>query len=273
MRVVILTVVPEISRGFAELVRAAGHEPVAVIVPRLSSFAREHVDEGPAGMDVCFAASKRSLAPLLRAYEPDVGLCMGFRWLIPPEALAVPRFGIVNGHPSLLPRYRGPFPLAWAVRNGETEIGLSYHFMDAAFDTGNLLAQAPIPLEPDETWDSLVPKLATASAQLLPEALARVAGGEQGEPQAGGEYQSYFEDAYARIDPSRTAAETHTQVRAWSFVPPFARVGPLLERDGETSRIARTSLVEVDGAERLDCSDGPLWIVESEPARAAGGLR
>ena len=63
----------------------------------------------------------------------------------------MPPLGIVNGHPSLLPRYRGPFPLAWAVRNGEREIGLTYHLMDAEFDTGNLLAQAAIPLDDDDT--------------------------------------------------------------------------------------------------------------------------
>ncbi len=59
----------------------------------------------------------------------------------------MPRLGIVNGHPSLLPRYRGPFPIAWAIRNGETEIGMTFHLMDAAFDTGNVLAQKAVPLQ------------------------------------------------------------------------------------------------------------------------------
>ena len=67
----------------------------------------------------------------------------------------MPRLGIVNGHPSLLPRYRGPFPIAWAVRNGETEIGMSFHLMDAAFDTGNVLAQKAIPLDDDDTDETL----------------------------------------------------------------------------------------------------------------------
>jgi len=269
MRVVLLTAVPDVSRGYVEVVRAAGHEPVAVIVPRVRALAGEHVDAASPDVDVCFAASERSLARLLRAYEADLGLCTGFPWLVSQDTLDAPRFGIVNGHPSLLPRYRGPFPLAWAVRNGETEIGMTYHFMDASFDTGNLLAQKPIRLDADETWESLVPKLAEASAELLPVVLSRVAAAERGEAQGRGEYRSRFEDAYAHIDPARIAAETHAQVRAWAFVPPFARSGPLLERDGAVVRVVRTSLDEVDGAERLDCADGPVWIVEWEPAQVS----
>ncbi|MDX6454243.1 MAG: methionyl-tRNA formyltransferase, partial [Gaiellaceae bacterium] len=88
-------------------------------------FAAEHVADDPPELDVLFAATKHSIAGLLRAYEPDVALCTGFPWRITAEAIGVPKHGIVNGHPSLLPRYRGPFPIAWAVRNGETEIGLT----------------------------------------------------------------------------------------------------------------------------------------------------
>jgi hypothetical protein len=78
-------------------------------------------------------------------------------------------------------------------------------------------------------------------------------------PQADGEYQHPFEPEYAIVDASRSAAEVHRQVRAWSFMPESSRIGPVL--DGR--RLVRTSLVEVDGAERLDCSDAPLWIVEA----------
>ena len=89
-------------------------------------------------------ATRAQIAPLLRAYEPDLALCAGFPWKIPADAIAVPRHGIVNGHPSLLPRYRGPSPVAWAIRNGETEIGFTFHYMDAELDTGGILGQAPI---------------------------------------------------------------------------------------------------------------------------------
>jgi methionyl-tRNA formyltransferase len=270
-RVVLITVLPVVAQGYAALVRALGHEPVAVIAPRRRApgapptpFAAEHVADDPDEIDVLFAASKHSIAPLLRAYEPDLALCTGFPWLIPAEAIAVPKHGIVNGHPSLLPRYRGPFPVAWAVRNGETEIGMSYHLMDAQFDTGNVLAQKRLPLREDETNESLFGQMPEVTAELLPIVFDRLARGDRGEPQEGGEYQSVFEDDYRFVDLTQRAADVHRQVRAWSFVPPILpNMGPILERDGTSVRLLRTSLIEVAGAERLECADGPLWVVET----------
>jgi methionyl-tRNA formyltransferase len=273
-RVVLITVLPVVARGYAEIVRALGHEPLAVIAPRRrvpgappSPFAAEHVADDPEDLDVLFAATKHSIAPLLRAYEPDLALCTGFPWLIPAEAIAVPKHGIVNGHPSLLPRYRGPFPVAWAVRNGETEIGMSYHLMDAQFDTGNVLAQKTIPLGEDETNESLFGQMPALTAELLPIVFDKLARGDRGEPQEGGEYQSVFGDDYRFVDRTQNAADVHRQVRAWAFVPPILPgMGPILERDGTSVRLLRTSLAEVAGAERVECADGPLWIVEAVPA-------
>jgi methionyl-tRNA formyltransferase len=273
-RVVIITVLPVLARGYAEIVRGLGHEPVAVIAPRRrvpgappTSFAAEHVADDPEELDVLFASSKHSLAPLLRAYEPDLALCTAFPWLIPAEAIAVPKQGIVNGHPSLLPRYRGPFPIAWAVRNGETEIGLTYHLMDAQFDTGNVLAQKPIPLADDETEETLFGQFSAVTAELLAVVFERLARGDRGDPQQGGEYQSVFEDDYRFVDLTQTASEVHRQTRAWSFIPPILpSMGPLFERDGTRVRLLRTSLTEVPGSERIDCADGPLWILETLPA-------
>jgi len=96
-RVVLITVLPVVAQGYAETVRALGHEPVAVIAARRrvpgappTPFAAEHVADDPEDIDVLFAATKHSIAPLLRAYEPDLALCTGFPWLIPAEAIAVP---------------------------------------------------------------------------------------------------------------------------------------------------------------------------------------
>jgi methionyl-tRNA formyltransferase len=272
-RVAIITVLPQVAKTYATIIRELGHEPVAVIVPRRRKpgapampFAAAHVADDPEELDVLFAASKRSLARLLRGCEADLGLCTAFPWLIPPDAIATPPLGIVNGHPSLLPRYRGPFPVAWAVRNGETEIGVTYHVMDESFDTGNVLAQTRVPLSDDDTEETLYSKVEGTTADLLGTVFERLARGDRGDPQEGGEYQSVFGDDYLYVDVAQPAAEVHRQVRAWGFVPPIAKRGPILEGTGGRVRLARTSLAEVDGAERLDCADAPLWILESEPA-------
>jgi methionyl-tRNA formyltransferase len=265
VRVVVLTQITPVAAGYTELAKALGHEVPAVIVARPVREAADAFIAVAGSADVLFPESKHSLAALLRAYEPDVGLCTGFPWLIPQEAIDVPRLGIVNGHPTLLPLGRGPHPWAWAVRNGETEIGMTYHYMDATFDTGNILAHRRIPLGPDDTEETLVPHFEAAAMELLPEVFAKLEVGDPGVPQGRGEYQHPFEDEYAVVDPTQSAAEVHRQVRAWSFMPPRLR-GPVLERDGERRWLIRTSLEEVPDAERLDCADGPLWIVEAEPA-------
>lgn len=264
MRVVLLTQVAPVAFGYKALATALGHEVPAVIVARPARSADDFFEAVGEGTDVLFPASKRSLAPLLRCYEPDVGLCTGFPWLVPQEAIDVPPLGIVNGHPTLLPHGRGPHPWAWAVRNGETEIGLTYHFMDASFDTGNILAQKAVPFYPEDTEETLVPRFEAAAQELLPEVFAKLEAGDPGTPQEGGDYQHPFEPEYAVIDTTRTAAEVHRQVRAWSFMSQRLRQGPVLERDGSRIRVVRSSLDEIEGAERVDCADGPLWIVESE---------
>jgi methionyl-tRNA formyltransferase len=273
-RVVILTMLPQIVDGYAALVRGLGHEPVAAVSARrrafgepATPFAAPMVADVDERLDVVFASRSRSLARVFRAFEPDLVLCTGFPWLVPAEAIAVPRLGIVNGHPSLLPRYRGPFPVAWAVRKGETEIGLSYHLMDAQFDTGPLLAQTRFALDDGDDMMSIQPRLAAAAQELLPIVFDRLARGERGDEQEGGDYFSHFEEAYSVVDTTSTAEEVHRQVRAWRFIPPIMpQRGPWLERAGGRVRLLRTSLEEVQGAEVLDCADRPLWIVECEPA-------
>lgn len=275
-RVAIITVLPIVAQTYSETIRRCGHEPVAVITPRRRAlgappmpFAAAHVADDPPELDILFAATRHSLTRLLRAHEPDLAICTGFPWLISQETIDVPRLGIVNGHPSLLPRYRGPFPIAWAIRNGETEIGMSFHLMDAEFDTGNVLAQKAVPLHDDDTGETLYDRFPAVVDDLLPIVFARLAAGDRGDPQEGGEYQSIFEQEYWTIDPSQTAAEVHRQVRAWSFVPPISPDhGPILDLGGERVRVTRTSRTEVADATRLECADGPLWIVESEPVQA-----
>ena len=271
MRVVLVTQVPPAAHGLTALLRGLGHEPVALLcsrehAERYGEFL-EHVRDAPPELDVVIPAARDRVAPLLRAYEPDLLLCLGFPWKLPPDALAVPRLGAVNGHPSVLPRYRGPSPVSWAIRNGETEIGFTFHRMDVDLDTGPILAQATFPLGDEHSWEELEPKLVEVITALLPRALERVEHGDPGDPQGdGGEYLSTFDPAYARIDWTKPAEEIRRAVQAWRFhaFTPGPR-GALTELDGETVRVLRVSLEPSDGRP-IECADGTLWIVETEPA-------
>jgi methionyl-tRNA formyltransferase len=271
-RVAIVTRILPVALGFYQGLRDAGHTPVALLSIRDPRFGPSAIGfelgDVPAELEVLFPARRSSLAPLLRAVEADLAVCMGFPWKVPPAALAVPPLGWLNGHPSLLPRHRGPTPLAWAIRDGDEETGISFHRMDAEFDTGPVLAQRRFdiaePCEPEEFFERSTPLLAAAFA----EALERLAAGEEGEPQAGGgSYESFFGDEDVDLDLSRPALELHRLVWAWRYAfTPGPRHGALLDHDGETIRVLASSLTEVEGARRVDCADAPLWLVQTESA-------
>src|SRR6478609_2030498 len=139
--------------GLAAMLRAVGHEPVGALTTALggSRYGPDSLGgitgQAGDGFDVVVAGSPSRIAPLLAALDADVAISAAVPMLIPPDALDVPRLGIINTHPSLLPRYRGPNPIAWTVRNGDRELGYSIHRMDHDFDTGNLLVQGTTPID------------------------------------------------------------------------------------------------------------------------------
>ena len=228
-------------------------------------------ETAPPGVDLLLARDKHSIEPLVRAYEPDLVLCWGFPWKIPQAALDVPRLGAINLHPALLPRHRGPIPLAWALRDGDPVWGVTWHYMDAELDTGNLLAQGSIPIEDDDVdIEDFGMKLFAAGVELLPRALERVANGDAGDPQPeeGATWAGHFEDdEYVHVDWSRPARYIHNQVRAWHLEFGFAGIpAPQAEIDGQRVALKQTRLTDPGGdAVRVECGDGPIWVVASEP--------
>jgi methionyl-tRNA formyltransferase len=278
-RIVLLSQILPAALGLDAIARAVGHGTVALVTPRLPDDApddmivRHHelVDGAPSHLDICLVPEKARLVALLQAYEPDLCLCLGYRWLLPPEVLAIPRLGVLNGHPSLLPHWRGPFPVGWAVREGDPELGLTFHLMDGAFDTGPILAQGsrPMPTE-DYDWPIFQPLFADLSQELLPRALERIAAGDRGDAQPPGDYRyaGHFPASFSELDLSQPVAVVHRHVASWRFA--FLQEGergPLATIDGERVRVLRTSLARpVDGSPALECADGPLWVLESEPA-------
>ncbi|HET6745708.1 MAG TPA: formyltransferase family protein, partial [Candidatus Limnocylindria bacterium] len=224
----------------------------------------------PAGLDLLLPATKYAIEPLLRAYDPDLLLCWGFPWKIPLSALQVPRLGSVNCHPALLPRHRGPVPLAWALREGDGQYGVTWHRMDAELDTGAILAQATVPMEDDDFEIMVVgPRIAPVALGLLPGVLERVAAGDPGDPQPleGASWAGHFDEDYATVDWTQPARKIHDQVRAWAFTFGLSPVqGPIAELDGQRVRLTRTSLVDPGGdARRVETGDGPIWVLSTEP--------
>jgi len=276
-RIAIVSMVPPVVEPLVAHLREPGHEPVAWLIARrppgtpLPPWGDITDRSTPERLNLLFARDKWAVAPLLRGLEPDLMLCWGFPWKLPQEALDVARLGSVNQHPGLLPRHRGPIPLAWALREGDGRFGLTWHRMDAELDTGAILAQTTVPIEDDDcTIDEIGPKLVENALAMLPRVFERVEAGDPGDPQPGegATWAGHFEEDYASVDWTQPARAVHDQVRAWHLTFGISQVeGALAELDGGRVKLLRTSLTDPgDGARRVECGDAPLWVVESEPA-------
>ena len=274
-RIVLITTVPPVADAMVPVLRELGHEPVAILSARRAQPAaagRPPIGDetAPVGLDVMIARDKWSVEPMLRACRPDLVLCWGFPWRIPLAALQVPSLGSVNCHPALLPRHRGPIPLSWAFRDGDGQFGVTWHRMDAELDTGAILAQTTVPMYDDDyAIEQVGPRIGAAAIALLPEVLARLAADDPGDPQSaeGVTWAGHLGADYAAVDWSQPARRIHDQVRAWAFTFGLSKVvGPIAELDGEEVRLVRTSLTDLGGeTRRVDCGDGPIWVVETEP--------
>ncbi len=106
---------------------------------------------------------------VLSALQPDLLLVAVFGQILKPAVLGVPRLGAVNVHPSLLPAYRGPNPVYWAVANGESRTGVTFHQIDEGIDTGDLLAQREVVVEPGDTESSLRRRCAGVAGDMVVE--------------------------------------------------------------------------------------------------------
>ncbi|MET7425384.1 formyltransferase family protein [Dactylosporangium sp. NPDC005555] len=256
---------------------ASGHVPVVYVYcrsmkPNADVDAQAAASIGriaealPLGMDLLLPGSAMGLADALAGYRLDLLVVYGFNWKLPPAVLDTPRFGVLNVHTSLLPKYRGPAPVLWAIRNGDPETGLTIHRMDARFDAGPILAQrGGIPLDEDITPHVLWSRLRPVLVDLLTSALVQVAQEIPGTAQddADASTAGFIEPEFSVVDWSRPAREVHNQVRMFAFMgrdhAPVARVG-----DGYL-RVFRTRLEPAEGL-RVECADAPIWIVDSVPA-------
>jgi methionyl-tRNA formyltransferase len=257
---------------------AAGHEPVAYVYcrsmkPKGRTDARAAAVVGrvmealPPGMDLLLPGTAEGLADALGGYRLDLLVVYGFNWRLPASVLRTPRLGVINVHSSLLPRYRGPAPVLWAIRKGDAEIGLTVHRMDEQFDTGPILAQrGGIALEEDVSPQRLWQRVRPVLDEVLTAALDQVTKGLPGIPQddAGASYAGFVEPEFSVVDWSRTAVHVHNQVRMFGFMGPDH--APVAEVGGRWLKVLRTRLEPADGI-RVECADAPIWIVESAPAQ------
>lgn len=179
---------PDFAVGALEAIMEAGHQVTAVVTqPDKPKGRGKEVQMSP----VKACALKYNIPVLqpvkikeaeavetLRTYQADIFVVAAFGQILSEEILAMPKYGCVNIHASLLPKYRGAGPIQWAIINGEKITGVTIMRMDKGLDTGDMLFQKEVAIAPDETADTLHDKLAEAGAHLIVEALAKIEAGD-----------------------------------------------------------------------------------------------
>ena len=158
----------------------------------------------------------------LRRLEADLGVVVAYWHILRPEILAIPRWGMINVHASLLPRYRGAAPIQHAILQGETETGISIIQMEAGLDSGPVIHRVSTPIERGESAGALTERLAELGGAALVEALSLVSGGlarPQPQDHARATFAPKIDREMARMAWDRNASALVRQVRAFDPMP------------------------------------------------------
>lgn len=158
----------------------------------------------------------------LARFHPDLIVVAAFGLILPQAVLSLPQFGCLNVHPSLLPRHRGPSPVASAILCGDEVSGVSIMLMDEGMDTGAVLARGEMPISPEDTAGSLTAKLAQQGAALLLDALPRWLEGRiepQPQDESKASYSRLLTSEDGELDWHLPAVELWRKVRAYNPWP------------------------------------------------------
>lgn len=164
---------------------------------------------------------EESFIEALRGWQPDLLVVSCFDKILPAEVLALAPQGGLNVHPSLLPRHRGPAPVARALLAGDAETGLTVHAMDLTVDTGDIWVQRPFAIAPDDTAGTLSHRLALAAPGVLNEALDALAAGSRAPLSQAGEplHAPFVSRHEAHLDWRAPVADLLRVIRACSPYP------------------------------------------------------
>ena len=283
---------PDIAAECLKALYAAGHDICAVYTRRDKPVGRKQVLTAPPVKEVALAHGTPVFQPRtlrdgsedenIRALAPELIVVVAYGCILPKSVLEAPKYGCINLHVSLLPKYRGAAPIHWAILNGEQETGVTIMHMALALDAGDIIAQRATPIDPDETVETLHDRLARLGAELLVETVEHLADGTatrtpQEESQV--TLAPMLSRALSPMDWSRPARALHDQVRG--LLPWPAAVTELggvrckilattvLE---ETTEKAPGSVVTADKTGlKIACGEGTLLRIDR--LQADGGKR
>jgi methionyl-tRNA formyltransferase len=198
----------------------------------------------------------------LRVWNPDLIVVAAFGQILKKDVLFLPRFGSLNVHASLLPRWRGAAPINAAILHGDAETGVTIMKMDVGLDTGPILTQRSIPLTPNDTAGSVFDKLSHLGADLLIETLPDYLSGKiepVPQPEEGMTYAPMLKKEEGQLDFTRPADELERRIRAFNPWP-----GAFMDFDGMLLKVHRAHV------EAGEAAAGQRLIYREQPAVGAG---
>jgi methionyl-tRNA formyltransferase len=212
-------------------------------------------------------------AEAFRAHRADVAVTVAYGLILPKAVLAAPRFGALNLHASLLPRWRGAAPIARAIMAGDAETGVAVMQMDEGLDTGAVALMERVAIGPDATAGELHDRLAVVGADLMARALVALERGTltfTPQPAEGATYAKKIDNAETRIDWSKPARDVHNHIRGLAPSP-----GAWFELGGKRVRALRSSVADGSGASgtvldglTITCGEGAVRLLEVQRAGA-----
>jgi len=186
---------------------------------------------------------KENFEEILRSENPDLIAVVAYGKLLPEYVINYPKYGCINVHGSLLPKYRGAAPMQWCLIDGEKETGVTTMYMDKGLDTGDMLLKASIPLGDEDNFGTVHDKLASLGAELLVKTIEELkAGTAKRIPQ--GETTTHYAQMITRemtqIDWSKTATEIFNLIRG---LTPFPKASSTYE--GKGLKVLKTAVCDI----------------------------
>jgi methionyl-tRNA formyltransferase len=206
---------------------------------------------------------------LLSSLKPDLCVVAAYGKILPQEILEVPKYGFINLHASLLPKYRGAAPIQWALLNGEKETGITIFKLVEALDAGPVLASQAVPIGDDDNAETLTRKLFAAAGPLLTEALRAIEAGTAkyaAQNEAEATFAPTLTKESGELDWRQPAEEINDRVRAligWPTAHTFFR--------GQRLKIFKARLEPLDIAAQTREPGQIIEIVKNEGILVASG--
>lgn len=192
---------------------------------------------------------------LLREIDPELIVVVAFGKILPAAVLDYPKYGCINLHVSLLPKYRGAAPMQRAIINGERETGVTVMYMNEGLDTGDIIAVEKFPIGPEDNFEDIHDRSALVGGRLLSETIVALERGEAtrtAQDESLATYAAKIEKSDCKIDLSKTAEELDCMIRGVTPIP-----GAFAYLNGKMLKIVKAVPVDKKGTiGEVVCADG-----------------